>query len=66
MALADATVMTDYLKVAKDVVNNTKKYLTEQGISANDIKVEEIRELQSNSPEDIQVNVLVAYKITIK
>ena len=66
LALADATVMTDYLKVAKDVVNNTKKYLTEQGISANDIKVEEIRELQSNSPEDIQVNVLVAYKITIK
>lgn len=65
LALADATIMTNYLKVAKDIVSNTKIYLLEQGISANDIKVEEISEFQSNGPEDMPVNVILAYKITI-
>lgn len=65
LALADATIMTNYLKVAKDIVSNTKIYLLEKGISANDIKVEEISEFQSNGPEDMPVNVILAYKITI-
>lgn len=65
LAALDANVLTNYLQVAENVVSTTKNYLIEQGISASDINVEEIKEFQSNGPEDMPINIVVAYKITI-
>lgn len=64
LASIDANFNTNYLKVAKEVVENTKKYLIEQGISESNIKVEEVKELQPNGRDAIEV--VVAYKVTIK
>ncbi|MDR7211933.1 hypothetical protein [Flavobacterium piscis] len=64
LATADGVLISDYLQVSKDIVQNTKKYLIEQGISENNIKVEEIkgveRKININGVFDIE-----AYKITV-
>lgn len=64
LATVDGVFISDYLQVSKDIVSNTKKYLIEQGISENNIKVEEIkgvqRKININGVFDIE-----AYKITI-
>ena len=64
LATVDGVFISDYLQVSKDIVENTKKYLIEQGISENNIKVEEIkgveRKININGVFDIE-----AFKITV-
>jgi hypothetical protein len=65
LASGDAVLNTNYLKIAKDIVDNTKKYLMEQGISADNIKVEEIDNWFNPKINRGGVFVTEAFKITI-
>lgn len=65
LASGDAVLNTNYLKIAKDVVENTKKYLIEQGVSVNNIKVEEIDNWFNPKINRGGVFVTEAFKITI-
>jgi hypothetical protein len=65
LASGDAIIMTNYLQTAKDIVENTKKYLIEQGISANNIKIEEIDNWFNPKINGGGVFVTEAFKITI-
>jgi len=56
---------TDYAKIASKVVELSKKYLIEQGISPEKIKVEAVHQTTyTQSHEPLLVVQLIAYKIT--
>jgi hypothetical protein len=48
------------MQIAKDVVENTKKYLVTQGISVNQIRIDEIYKYTKR-----QTRIIEAFKITI-
>jgi hypothetical protein len=59
-AFFDATFVNNYMQIAKDVVENTKKYLVTQGISVNQIRIDEIYKYTKR-----QTRIIEAFKITI-
>ena len=65
-ASGDAIFNSDYLEIAKNAVENTKKYMIEQGIPEKNIFVEEINNWFNPKINKGGFFTTEAFKITIK
>jgi len=66
LASGDAVFNTNYYKIAKEIVENSKKYMIKHGINEENIEIEEINNWFNPKINRNGIFFTEAFKITIK